>query len=162
MLTTIEESRRADFRACPILEDYLATMLQDLQLSEADEACTEGREERDTGTIYTLPEEAYQASRRDVVAFYAANRADIEAAGELVPGEEGLRYGRHYMTPERVGSTLWLARSGSGVSFVDDATPGEPGCLSRLDAAAAGMTRAEPYLGDDGRVYIVGEERVAA
>jgi hypothetical protein len=153
MPTAIETARKADFRANPILSDYLATMLEDFQFSENDEACSEEREERDTGTIYTLNESEYIRHKRDCDKFYADNRADIDAALELVPGEEGLRYGRDYMTHERIGYYFYMVRAGHGVSFTDDGTPGEADCLSNLNKAARAFPSFDLYFGDDGEVY---------
>jgi hypothetical protein len=146
-----EAQRKADFKACPILADYLATMLQDLDYREADEACEEGREARDSGTIYTLCEKTYQKHKAYCEGFYRENLADIEAATELVPGEDGLQYTKdRYMTPERIGSTLYMVQVGHGVGFCDD---GDADCLQRLDAAAKELPHFDWYFGDDGEVY---------
>jgi hypothetical protein len=146
-----EEARKADFKACPILADYLATMLQDLDYSEADEACTEDREPRDAGTIYDLCEETYQKHKADCERFYRENLADIEAACELVPGEEGLRYsGGRYITMERIGSTFYMLRVGHGVAFTDD---GNADCLERLNEATRKFGGFDAYFGDDDHVY---------
>lgn len=152
--TPAEIARNADFKAYPILREYVSTMLQDLQFSEADEACTEEREECDTGTIYTLREDTYQRCKADCIAFMADNAEAIEQALELVPGEEGLRYGRDYMTYDRIGYYFYMERVGHGVGFMDDGTPGEAGCLTRLSEAAGAASYFEPSLGDDGEVYI--------
>jgi hypothetical protein len=146
-----EERRNADFKACPILADYLATMLQDLQYREADEACMEGREERDTGTIYTLSESEYQKHKADCERFYSENLADIEAAGDLVPGEDGLQYTQtRYMTPERIGSTFYMLRVGHGIAFTDD---GDADCLERLNEATRAFSHFDSMIADDGEVY---------
>lgn len=149
----METERKADFRACPILADYLATMLQDLQFTESDEACTDEREARDSGTIYELNESDYQRCKADCEAFMVDNAADIESALDLVPGEDGLRStADRYMTHERIGSTLYMVRVGHGVSFTDD---GDADCLQRLNAAARAMAYFEgAYFGDDGKVYL--------
>jgi hypothetical protein len=146
-----ENERNAAFRACPILCGYVSTALQDLQLSEADEACTESREPRDSGTIYTLPDSEFAKARTYCEQFAAEHAADIAAAQELEPGEPGLQYTTHrYMTAERIGSTLYLARVGSGVTFTDD---GDAPCLQALAEAARAEHKESPYFGDDGRVY---------
>lgn len=154
MPTETEISRNADFSACPILSDYIAAMLQDLQYREMDESCMEEREQRDTGTIYTLREDTYQRCKADCEAFMTENADAIAEALELVPGEDGLRYGREYMSYERIGSTFYLSRVGHGISFTDDGTPGEAECLTKLEAAASAASYFEPYLGDDGEVYL--------
>lgn len=146
-----EEERKAAFRACPILEDYLAVMLEDVQLTENEEACTEEREARDSGTIYTVPDSIFERARQDCESFMRDNSEAIRQALELVPGEEGLRYANgRYVTLERIGSTLWLARTGTGVTFTDD---GNAPCLERLAEAARAMHCESPYFGDDGRLY---------
>lgn len=156
MATETEIARNADFKACPILKDYIAAMLQDLQFSEADQACEEERDERDSGTIYTLNAESYAKCKADCEKFYADNRDDIEAALELVPGEDGLRYGRDYMTYERIGYYFYMLRVGHGVSFTDDGTPGEAQCLANLNEAVRLHWRGfDAYFGDDGEVYTI-------
>ncbi len=151
---SIEASRRADFKACPILEDYIATMLEDLQFREADQACEEEREQVDTGTIYDLTESTYAKCKADCEAFYRDQFLNINAALDLTPGEEGMRYGKTPFTFGRVGYYFYMTRVGAGVSFTDDGTPGEAACLSELDAAARAFRSFDAYIGDDGEVYI--------
>lgn len=151
-MTEQELSREKDFRACPILRSYIATMLQDLQLSELDEACEEEREPRNSGTIYTLPDSEYEKCKADCVQFYTENLDDISEAGDLVPGEDGLKYTQdRYMTEERVGSTFYLLRVGHGIAFTDD---GNAPCLERLNEATRAFGGFDTYFGDDGNVYI--------
>jgi hypothetical protein len=148
-----EESRNAAFRACPILWDFVGTMLQDAQLSENDEACTEGREPRDSGTVYTLPDSEFEKCKQLCESFMAEHAADIEAATELEPGQPGLQYtASRYMNHERIGSTLYLAAVGHGVTFTDD---GNAPCLERLANAARALRWESPYFGDDGRLYLI-------
>ena len=127
-----EAARKADFKALPILADFLATMLQDLQYTEMDEACEAEREEADTGTIYTLADDTYEGCKAYCQRFYDANRADIDAALDLEPGSDGLRYTSDYITEERIGSTLYMVAVGHGVSFTDN---GNADCLERLNEA---------------------------
>ena len=153
MTLTNETDRNADFRAYPGFSDYLACMLQDLQYREMDESCTDEREERDSGTIYTLTDDTYQAMFDTYRDFSDQCRDAIAQAVNLVPGEDGLRYASdRYMTHERIGSTLWLAQCGSGVGFTDD---GDAPCLVTLDAWACsdGLPR-DVFFGDDGKVYL--------
>lgn len=131
-----EAARNAAFKACPILADFVATMLQDLQYTEADEACTEEREEGDTGTIYTLADDTFDRCKAYCEAFMANNADAIAEALDLVPGEDGLRYGRDYITHARIGSTLYMLAVGHGVAFTDD---GDAECLHKLNEA----TRAD-------------------
>lgn len=150
-MTEQELKREEDFRACPILRSYIATMLEDLQLSENEEAFSEGRDPRDSGTIYTLQDSEYEKCKRTCVEFYAANKADIDEAEGLVPGEEGLEYTKdRYMTADRIGSTLYLLQVGHGVAFTDD---GRAPCLERLNGATRALRSFDAYFGDDGEVY---------
>jgi hypothetical protein len=152
--TEAEKKRNEDFRACPILESFLATMLEDLDLHESEEACMEEREPRDSGTIYTLSDSEYEKCKAMCERFYRENLADIEAAGELVPGEDGLQYTTHrYMTEDRVGSTFYMLLVGHGVAFTDD---GNADCLERLNEATRTFGHFEgAYFGDDGNVYTI-------
>ena len=150
-----EQERKQAFRESPILADFLSCMLQDLQFSESDEACMESRDERDAGTIYDCPDETFANARRFCDRFAADCADHIEAAQELEPGSDGLRYANgRYMTLERIGSTLWLAASGSGVTFTDD---GDSPALEAM-AQWARDCHLEAYLGDDGCAYVCGWE----
>ncbi len=150
ILTDSEAKRRADFADCPILESYLATMLEDMQFSENDEACSEGREAADTGTIYTLPDAEYETCKAACVKFYTENKADIDEADELIPGEPGLQYTQaRYMDAGRVGSTFYLLRVGHGIAFTDD---GDAPCLERLNEATRAMRSEANFFG--GGFYI--------
>lgn len=144
-----EAARNADFRACPILADFIATMLQDLQYREADEACEEDREEGDTGTIYTLDDSIYETCKRLCEEFMERNATHIAEALDLEPGSEGLRYTSNYITHERIGSTFYMLLVGHGVSFTDD---GNAPCLEALNADTRCERGAEFYF-DGERVY---------
>ncbi len=145
-----EADRKADFKACPILADFIATMLQDLQYREADDACEEEREEGDTGTIYTVDESIYQICKTLCEGFMARNAESIEQALDLEPGEPGLQYARgRYMSYERIGSTFYMLLVGHGVSFTDD---GDAPCLEAMNADTRADRGAEFYFDGD-RVY---------
>jgi len=148
-----EAARKADFKACPILADFVATMLQDLQYSEIDEACEEEREEGDTGTIYTLDDETYQRCKAYCEAFMTANAADIESALDLEPGSEGLRYTSNGLSYERIGSTLYMLSVGHGVSFTDD---GNADCLERLNDATRANRLEFGFDHESGKVWMWG------
>ncbi|WLJ71171.1 hypothetical protein [Sphingomonas phage Carli] len=147
----IEAERKAIYRADSMLESFIGCALQDLQLSESDEACTDEREARDSGTIYTLDARTFESLRSVVEAFRVACGPHIESALELEPGEDGLQYGRDYMTHDRIGSTLWLAVTGTGVTFTDD---GDAPAL----VAMADWSRSQHceglYFGDAGGVHL--------
>lgn len=149
--TAALSGRAADLAADPGLAAYLGAILQDARDDEAEDARSEGREAGDLGTIETLPEATYQTSLADWRRFADSHAADITAAGALEPGGDGFSFANRPMTLERIGSTLWLARTGSGVGFTDD---GDADCLQRLGAAAEEMGRIEPYLGDDGALHL--------
>lgn len=148
MLTETEDRSKADFKACPILRQYVATMLEDLQFSEADQACEEEREARDTGTIYTLCEGTYVQAKADCEAFYAVNKADIEMA--LDPRSREDEAGDKWFSEDEIGFYFYMIRVGHGVAFTDDDTAA---CLTRLNEAARAFGRLDAYLGDDGEVY---------
>lgn len=149
-----ESERKAAFKACPILSDFIAVMLQDLQHTESDDSCEQHREERDTGTIYDCLPETFQTCQTYCERFMAECAADIEAALEL-SGDEFEYTCRHDgISHERIGSTLYLASVGHGVTFTDD---GNAPCLERLAQWARDNRFGEPYLGDDSRVYICGQ-----
>ena len=132
-----ESERKAAFRAIPILSEYLATALQDLQFSEMDEACSDSREERDTGTIYDCPPETFQRALVDCAIFSGAMQRHIEAAQE-------------WFTVDQIGYYFYMVRVGHGVSFTDDFdNPATQG----LEKAASAMRSEGLYFGDNGLVY---------
>lgn len=141
-----EIDRQAAFRACPILADYLATALQDLQLSEAE------RDEFDSGTIYDCSDDVFQWAQSYCERFMTECAADIESALNAHPGDDGFEYVRNpaRLTYEGIGGTLYLASVGHGVGFTDD---GRAPCLERLDQWARDNQRESLYFGDDGKVY---------
>jgi hypothetical protein len=118
--TMNESERKQAMRDCPILQSYLSTALQDLQFSESDEACSESREARDSGTIYDCPNETFLKALQDCQQFEETNKRWIQRAIELEPGEDGLRYGRDNFTHERIGYYFYMQRVGHGVGFTDD------------------------------------------
>jgi hypothetical protein len=144
-----EAARKADFAACPILADFIATMLQDLQYREADEACEEEREQGDTGTIYTLDDSIYATCKRLCEEFMARNAVAITEALDLIPGEPGLQYGRDYITHESLGSTFYMVLVGHGVGFTDD---GDAPCLQALQDDVR-LNRGAEFYFDGERVH---------
>jgi len=141
-----EALRNLLFRACPILQDYLATALADLQLGDAEEG-----EARDSGTVYDCPNDTFERAANDCFAFMAANHQHVEAATELEPGSDGLRYSRgDPMDHDRIGSTFYLSRVGTGVGFTDD---GNADCLKALEAYAGEHSTEGLYFGEDGKAY---------
>jgi hypothetical protein len=148
----VEFQRKAIFRAEPMLSDFIACALQDLGLTEQDEACTDDREARDSGTIYTLEATSFQ-KLRDIVSAFRVECADhIAAALHLEPGEDGLRHrgDRGHLSLEGLGSTLWLAITGSGVGFTDD---GDAPCLEAMADWAASHSVEGLSFDDSGEVY---------
>ncbi len=145
-----EQERRAAFNACPILADYLATALQDLQYSEMDAACTEERDERDTGTVYNCPDETFTKAKIHCQTFMRDCASHIEAALELEPGEAGFRYGQDWLSWPHIGATFYLATVGSGVTFTDN---GDAPCLEAMAQYARKNWGEGLYLGDDGKAY---------
>lgn len=145
-----ETERKAAFKECPILSEYLATALQDLQFGEADNACEDERDARDSGTIYDCPDETFNRAWQDCKEFMAANKRWIQRALDLEPGEDGLRYGRRGFDYDRIGYYFYMQRVGHGVGFTDD---GDDMALQIM----ADYCRINPieglYFGDDGAAY---------
>lgn len=83
--------------------------------------------------------------------FSADNAARLAAAYALEPGAEGYQYGRDPIDERRAGQLFWYARNGHGITFTDD---GDAPCLRELQIAARAWTGADPYIGDDGKVYL--------
>ena len=138
---------REEYRANPALESYIATMLQDVQYCENDEACTDGREARDVSTIWNLPDATFNACKRRVESYQATVTAwpDFDEMQETVD-----IYG------ESVGSDLYLEQAGHGAGFTDRDHYGE--YAQRLSDAWDWADAIESYVGDDGAVWISGAE----
>jgi uncharacterized protein YndB with AHSA1/START domain len=144
----VEQQRKCAFETWPMLEGFLSTLLEDLQMSEAEEAFGDEREERDCGTIYTCPESTLRA-----VAQYCRDFRD--AARKVIEDNR--------LDETRIGADLYLAMAGHGADFrdrndwVDDV---EESRLigNHLHSYVSG--RIETYIGDDSRAYIVGKESI--
>jgi len=155
-----ERERKAAFRACPMAESFLAVLLQDLQHSESDEATSEGREARDTGTIYDCPDSTFRAAVAECESFLAAIAAHLAAVpdGALA----GLDLANRY-TLEQMGSDLYLERAGHGAGFRDrDSWSDDREENRAIGEALSDLVESrhslEAYLGDDGQTYICGKE----
>jgi hypothetical protein len=72
----------------------------------------------------------------DSEKFYFANKSDIEEIGA-----------------EQCGHDFWLTRNGHGTGFWDRFPKTD--AHKRLDVAAMAFGKADLYLGDDGKVYLI-------
>lgn len=132
-----EDARKAAFRVCPILCEYLATALTDLQLSDADQACEDEREPMDSGTVYDCPDETFKRAYDECQQFMTVNAAHIETA-------------LNELSHDRIGSTFYLSQVGHGVGFTDD---GGTECLAQMEVYARNNRCEGLYFGDDGKAY---------
>lgn len=145
-----ESERKEAFRDCPILKEYLATALQDLQFSENDESCEAEREARDTGTIYDCPEETFRKAWQDCTAFMQSQKRWIGRALELEPGEDGLRYTATHFDQDLIGYYFYMQSVGHGVGFTDN---GDDESLQIMADYCRVRYCAGLYLGDDDKAY---------
>jgi hypothetical protein len=156
-----EIERKAAFSAKPMAESFLATLLEDAQLSENEEAFSEEREARDVGTIYDCPGDLFKLALDECEAF----GLDIALALARVP--DGALVGldrdcRH--TAAQLGSDLYLERAGHGAGFRDRDTWSEDRDECRaIGEALSGLVRTglETTLGDDGKLYAYAYNRGA-
>jgi hypothetical protein len=148
-----ESERKAIMRANPMVEGFLSTLLEDLQHSESDEACTEDREARDTGTIYDCPDSTFRAAVAECESFVAGLAKDSHGRNGL---DLALDYAPNGYTLEAAGSDLYLERAGHGAGFRDRGL-GRAGAW--LSDGVDSRSSLEAHLGDDGRAYICGKER---
>ncbi|WP_242136972.1 hypothetical protein [Sphingomonas sp. TREG-RG-20F-R18-01] len=137
-------ARAEAFRHNPMIMGFLSTALQDLQLTEFDEACMEDREERDSGTIYDCPDETFERAKAECEAFWAILREDVDTALDAT----------NSLTSEHIGSDLYLERAGHGAGF-RDRSYSETETGERLSAMVDQMGRGsvDVYFGDDGKAY---------
>lgn len=106
-----------------------------------DESTPEGSEPFDSNhNAADLSAESAEGMRRDVVAFYTANEADvlafIEATGDA----------------ELIGYCLWLSANGHGTGFWDRDECVDEDLCERLHKASEGF-HTDLYLGDDGQIH---------
>lgn len=150
-----EQEREAVFKASPMVRGFLATLLEDLQHSESDEACGEGREARDTGTIYDCPDSTFRAVVAECESFVAGLAKDSHGRNAL---DLALDYAPNGYSLEQAGADLYLERAGHGAGFRDRGIGRAGAWLSDTVDSVFGVASLEAYLGDDGRTYICGKE----
>lgn len=153
-------NRKEVFAASPMVESFLAVMLEDMQHQERDEACEAGREERDTGTIWDCPESTLRAVMAECQTFREAITQAIVTVpdGALAGLDTDCRY-----TLEAIGSDLYLERAGHGAGFRDRSLwSDDVDECNAIGEALSDLVRKHPnietYLGDDGGAYIFGKE----
>lgn len=108
----------------------------------ADGADVESLEE------FAFSDSAHTKATADCAAFFTANHTDlIEAAAAYeekgTNGDTGMAYAGH---------DFWLTRAGHGAGFWDGDLPEELG--ARLTEASKTAGHCEPYIGDDGYIYL--------
>lgn len=80
----------------------------------------------------------------DCAKFQADNAADLEAGPARQP--------QNCTAAEYAGHDFWLTRCGHGCGFWDGDWPEEAG--ERLTTAAHAFGNVDPYVGDDGLIYL--------
>lgn len=138
-----ESERKTAMKDCPILCDYLATALADLQYTEDDESCSDDREARDSGTVYDCPDETFLKALQDCQRFMS------DCAAYLASDDLPNRYRQWDSGPingKTIGSDLYLTRAGHGTGFWEyDAAPLDNWCeRNRISGL---------YFGDNGQAY---------
>lgn len=152
-----EQERKAAFAANPMAESFLATLLQDAQLSENDSACVEEREPMDSGTIYDCPDSTFNLAMRECQRFRDAITQAIVTVpdGALAGLDTDCRY-----TLEAIGSDLYLERAGHGAGFRDrDIWSDDSDECRAIGEALSDLVErgaVESYFGDDGKLYASG------
>lgn len=87
-----------------------------------------------------------------LAAIEADCRAFFDAHHTLFTGEHCLKYGPDFGIEGRAGHDFWLTRNRHGAGFWDGAWA-EPAATTLTDAAHA-FGELNPYVGDDGRIYL--------
>lgn len=152
MPNAIELLRNAEFARNPMLQDFIGCALQDLQYRENDEACTEGRTARDSGTIYEIEGITFVRLTALCDRFAVECAEHIQAALDMEAGDFEYRRGKGAMSHDELGSTLWLAITGSGVTFTDD---GNAPCLEAMAEWARNVYCEGLQFGDDESIYLL-------
>lgn len=127
----------AEFRAA-----YIATMLW----SSNDESDESGGEPLDRNYSESdLAPEALAAIETDCRAFFNAH-------SDLFSDEYCLHHGPDFGIEGHAGHDFWLTRNHHGAGFWDGDWA-EP-AATILDNAAQAFGTVDPYVGDDGRIYL--------
>lgn len=112
----------------PFFRQYLETALW----SSLDD---DGKPMDRTYSVSDIAEESKAAAQEECLDFISANARDLE-----IHGDAG-----------QAGHDFWLTRNGHGAGFWDRGL-GDLG--DRLTAACRAYGESDPYVGDDGRVYL--------
>lgn len=139
----MKPEERAAVLADPFVRHYLATMLQDLQNSEQQEAAEGEREPRDAGSVHQLPDQLLADAKADCDGFRAACGPLLAQADQL-----------HGYREAQAGSDFWLTRVGHGAGYWDRGLGQIGQQLTALCGHGTPYGNLDPVLGDDGRVYL--------
>jgi hypothetical protein len=118
---------KANFNIQAVLDSYLETLLW----ASGEEG------EFDGITIYDFSEEAVNSSKKDIEKFIETINEKPTAVAEANEYDERM-----------FGHNFALSRNGHGAGFFDDNN-------DRLQYICRETKSAEPYLGDDKKVYIM-------
>lgn len=97
-------------------------------------------EELGEASVYDIAEEAMKQIVDDCRKFQVDNALALTEAYEAG------------MSDNQAGHDFWLTRNGHGAGFWDGDWP-EP-MAAKLDEASKAFGEANPYLGDDGKIYL--------
>lgn len=124
------------------LRGYIAALLW-----SSNDACPITGDMRDLDE-YELSTAGADKCRADCLAFFTANRADIDAAAGAydLSHTDGADTGYDF-----AGHDFALTRNHHGAGFWDGDLPEDLG--NRLTAAAHAAGEVNPYIGDDGEVH---------
>lgn len=120
-----------------ITRGFISAMLEDLQYSEIDEACTDQREARDVSQLGDGVREKLESALTEWFA---------RAEPYLAPSSFSLTYDLF-----EIGSEAYFSAAGHGAGLWD-----RPDKINVRDGSIISdmLPRIEPYLGDDGKVYL--------
>lgn len=131
--------------ASHLADSFIAVMLQDLEQTENEQRFIDGKPEIEINRE-DIDADALQQIVRDCQAFYIANENHVHASGACV--RDGCDDQAGF-----AGSDLYMTRAGHGVGFWDS-TCWKPEHGQPMSDYVDGMGYFEPYIGDDGKVYL--------
>ena len=130
-----------------VVAHYIVAMLW----STMDESDENGGEPMDANYGFNdLADGVRESIEADVVTF-------LQAVGHLITEENYIGQGSgEYDVAARAGHDLWLTRVGHGCGFWDGDWESDRhnGLEGPLTQAANALGDCDPYIGDDGQVYI--------
>jgi hypothetical protein len=137
------------------LNEFTLAYIECMLWSSNDESDESGGQPLDSNySIEDIADEAMRTIMADCAAFQGSSAyLAAEQASEAAVYRTHTRDGEYYSVAAQAGHDFWLTRNGHGTGFWDDGRWHEPHGTA-MDELAKSFREANPYIGDDGQIYI--------